>query len=145
MRRPIRKLLILIVVLLFSTLFLAIVYGSGGRIEGRVTDPKGASVVGATVTVVDPLSQHRFTTTSDDKGRYNVEGLPGGVFTVVVTAKGFQDGRRENVKIEEDKATTIDFQLQISPVEAEVNVSTSGRANADPVYRQLRLLAANRV
>jgi hypothetical protein len=68
-----------------------------------------------------------------------VEGLPAGNYTVVISAKGFNDGRREGVKVEEAKSTSTDVQLEISAVEAEVKVGTaSQKANTDPVYQKLR-------
>jgi hypothetical protein len=141
MHCPIRKSLALLVIIVSLSLFLAVAHGAGGRIEGKVSDPKGAAIVGANVTVIDTMTNRRFTSVTDNKGRFKVEGLPAGVFTVIVSAKGFNDGRRENVKVEEASATSIDLQLEIAALEAEVKVSTSSKANSDPVYQKLRQLA----
>jgi hypothetical protein len=48
------RLLGLLVTLALLEMPLVIVVGAGRRIEGKVVDPKGAIVVGATVTVTDP-------------------------------------------------------------------------------------------
>ncbi|HLE63204.1 MAG TPA: carboxypeptidase-like regulatory domain-containing protein, partial [Pyrinomonadaceae bacterium] len=141
MHNPIRQPIVLLMIIVSLSLFLAVAHGAGGRIEGKVSDPKGAAIVGANVTVIDTMSNQRFTSVTDDKGRFKVEGLPAGVFTVVVSAKGFNDGRRENVKVEEASATSIDLRMEIAAIEAEVKVSTSSKANSDPVYQQLRQLA----
>src|SRR6185295_17980975 len=75
-------------ILLGALLALPIAHGAGGRIEGKVTDPKGAVVVGATVTATDPVTGQTFTAISDQQGRYKIEGLPAGAYSVVVGATG---------------------------------------------------------
>ncbi len=123
---------------------LVIASAAGGRIEGKVTDPKGSVVVGAAIIVTDPISNQTFTAITDKDGHYKVEGLAPGTYAVTVSAKGFTDGRREEVKVEEGATATVDLKLEIAPVEASVNVSAGGiKSNADPVYLQLRQLGKN--
>src|SRR2546430_2406815 len=62
---------------------------AGGSIEGKVTDPKGAVVVGATVIVTDQITNQVFKAATDKDGHYKVEGLPAGNYLVVVSAPGF--------------------------------------------------------
>ena len=45
----------------FLSMSLSVAHGSGGRIEGKVSDPKGASIVGAAITVIDPINDQKFT------------------------------------------------------------------------------------
>ena len=135
---------IFILAALLLMLPFVIVHGAGGRIEGKVTDPKSAAVIGAAITVTDPISNQTFAAITDNDGRYKVEGLPPGTYAVTVSAKGFTDGRRDEVKIEEGATITLDVKLDIAPVEAAVNVVASGvKANSDPVYQQLRQLGKN--
>lgn len=139
-RRKVHITLIAIVLSLTFTVFT--VHGAGGSIEGKVTDPKGAVVVGAAITVNDPVSNQTFTAVSDDHGHYKVAGLPPGSYTVIVSAKGFSDARREDVKVEDGALATVDVKLEITPVEAAVTVTAPGvKANADAVYQQLRQIA----
>ncbi|MDX6382920.1 MAG: hypothetical protein QOK48_493, partial [Blastocatellia bacterium] len=114
-----------------------IVHSAGGRIEGRVTDPKGAVVVGATVTVIDPATDQKLTATTDAQGRFKIDGLSAGSYTVTISAPGFSEARRETIKVTDGAATTVDIKLDIANVEAAVTV-TSVKANSDPVYQQLR-------
>src|SRR2546423_10742589 len=114
---------------------------AGGAIAGTVTDPKGAVIVGATVTVTDAAGkQAHAPVATDAQGRFRVEGLPAGTYTVVVNAPGFKEARREQVSVAEGKAAALDFGLEIAPVEAgTVEVKSGGiKPNEDPVYRQLR-------
>ncbi|MFS8086053.1 MAG: carboxypeptidase regulatory-like domain-containing protein [Acidobacteriota bacterium] len=116
---------------------LALVHGAGGSIAGKVTDPKGAIVIGATVTLTESLTNRVFTSTTDKQGHYKFEGLPAGAYSLVVLAPGFSEARRDSVKVEEGAVSTIDVQLEIAPVEAAVTV-TNAKANTDPNYQQLR-------
>ena len=121
---------------------LFVVHGAGGRIEGKITDPKGAAIPGATVKVTSQTSKQDFTAVTDGQGRYKVEGLPAGAYDVTVTAKGFKETRQEDVTVDDDSVRPLDVRLEIAAVEAEVKVATgSQKGNLDPVYQSLRQLA----
>ena len=132
----------LICVLLFALLAITFSTASsaaaGGTLTGTVTDPKGATIADAVVSVIDPVSNQTSTAATDSQGRYKLEGLPPGTYAVTVTAKGFRDARRENVKVEEDKSTLADFKLDLPAVEASVTVAAAVKANTEATYRQLR-------
>lgn len=120
---------------------LPITHAAGGRIEGKITDPQGAAVSAATVTVTNQATNQEFTAVTDTQGSYKVEGLPAGTYSVSVAVKGFNDARREAVKVEEDAVAAIDLRLEIASVEAQVKVSTTAqKGNVDPVYQALRQL-----
>jgi hypothetical protein len=129
---------ILVGLIILGALFaLPIAHGAGGRIEGKVSDPKGASVVGATVTLTDVATNQTYKAITDAQGHYKIEGLPAGAYSVVVSAAGFSDARRDEVRVEEATPATLDIKLEIAPVEATVTVSTV-KANTDSLYQQLR-------
>src|ERR1041385_273047 len=125
--------LLLLTILLSTSFFIA--HAAGGRIEGKVTDPKGAAIPGAAVTITNQVTKQDFTAVTDAQGRYKVEGLPAGSYTVKVAVKGFNEGRRQDVNVEADPTATINVQLEIAPVEAEVKVSSGVKGNTDPVYQ----------
>jgi len=127
--------LFVLVAIAFSTPSSA---AAGGTLTGTVTDPKGATIADAVVSVIDPVSNQTSTAATDSQGKYKLEGLPPGTYAVTVTAKGFRDARRENVKIEEDKSTLADFKLDLAVVESAVTVATAVKANTEATYRQLR-------
>lgn len=134
-----RKQFPIILALLLLVTPLLSVQAAGGSLAGTVTDPKGALVAGATVNVTSPTTSQNFTATTDAQGRYKVEGLPAGVYVVTVSAKGFNEVRREGIAVAEGKTATLDVKLEVSTIEAGVTINAAGsKGNADPVYVQLR-------
>jgi hypothetical protein len=128
-----------LVALCALSLSVLVVRAAGGRIEGKVSDQKGAAIVGATVRVTNSETNQTFTATTDAQGRYKIEGLTTGTYTVIVAAKGFSEGRLDNIKVGEGSASPGDVRLEIAAVVAEVNVNAaSSRPNTDPLYQQLR-------
>ena len=134
-----RNLITPIILLALLSIPLLVVYAAGGSIEGKVVDPKGAAITGATVTVTDDLNNQTFTAVTDAKGHYKIDSLPPSTYTVVISAAGFGDGRKEAVKVSEAATVPVDFKLEVAAVEASVSVTAGQlRPNTDPVYQSLR-------
>ena len=132
--------LMLLAALISVPLF--VVHGAGGRIEGKVTDPKGAAIPGATVTVTNKSTKQSLTAVTDGQGRYKVEGLSAGTYDVAISAKGFKDGQQADVTVGDDSVKPVDLRLELAPVEAQVKVTTgSQKGNLNPGYVSLRQLA----
>jgi hypothetical protein len=119
---------------------LAAASAAGGELAGTVTDPKGAVVVGAAVTVYpeaggQPVANVR----TDAQGQYKVPNVPPGSYTVGVVAEGFGPVMSERQVVAEGKATRLDFRLEVALVETSVTVTASGpKPNSDPTYQALR-------
>jgi hypothetical protein len=63
---------------------------NGGSIQGTVTDPTGAVLAGASVTIADPGTGYSHTVTTDSAGLYSVGPLIPGRYTITVAAAGFK-------------------------------------------------------
>jgi hypothetical protein len=63
-------------------------------ISGGITDPAGATVSGAAVTVKNVETGATRSTVSDDAGRYWVPSLPVGEYEVQIAKQGFQKAVR---------------------------------------------------
>src|SRR5207245_11444646 len=83
-----------LVLLLFS--FALFGQGNFGRILGRVTDPTGAVLPGATINILDTQRGLARTMTTDEAGQYNAPALNPGKYTVRVEFPGFKTLDREN-------------------------------------------------
>jgi hypothetical protein len=65
------------------------VEGPKATLSGGVTDPSGASIPNASVAVTNSLTQAVHRTTTDPTGRYRVDELAPGTYTLEVQAPGF--------------------------------------------------------
>ncbi len=102
-----------------------------GRLRGQVTDPSGAVIPGATVSLKNS-SGLTITAKSDDVGSYDVKSLAPGKYTVNVSAKGFRPFTRQ-VEIAAGQDQKFDFPLQISTQEEKVLVeSESAKVSVSP-------------
>src|SRR6266516_3685672 len=139
MKRIKLRTLLLMVCLVLLALPIVVAHSAGGGIKGRVTDPKDAVVVGAAITVTDLETNQTFAAVTDQQGQYKIEGLPAGIYSVTVSAQGFSEGRRDDVKVNDASVAAVDIKLEIAPVEASLTITTAGpKPNSDPVYQELR-------
>ena len=73
---------------------------SAGGIIGQVTDGTGAVLPGVTVTATSPALQvPSVVTVTDAQGDYRLTPLPIGTYTVTYELAGFQNLRREGVRL----------------------------------------------
>jgi len=96
------------------------VYGS---ILGTVTDPQGAAVVGAKVTVIDQNKGTTQETTTNESGNYSVTHLIPDPYTVKVEAQGFKSAEQRNVIVSVDTGARADLQLQLGATTEAVEVT----------------------
>src|SRR5215831_808860 len=98
-----------------------------GSIEGLVSDPNGAAVKGATVTVTSPNLITPKSATTGDNGRYQILALPPGSYKVSVDASGFGKFEQDNVAVNLGRTSSADAQLALATATATVTV-TGGAA-----------------
>ncbi len=94
-----------------------------GEITGVVTDPSGAVVVGANVTVNNPQINLTRTATTNEAGNYNFPALLPGSYDVRVEMQGFQSGIRTGVVLQVQQVARLDFRLQVGAVSETIEVS----------------------
>jgi len=70
-----------------------------GEIKGAVKDPSGAVVAGATVTATQDATGVSTSRTTSASGDYDISPLDAGVYTVTVTANGFEKLAQTNVQV----------------------------------------------
>lgn len=64
--------------------------GQSASLVGKVTDPGGAVVPDATITLVNRVTQLELAAFSDEEGNYSFPTLPGGIYMIRVDATGFE-------------------------------------------------------
>lgn len=90
-------------------------------ITGSVTDPNGAVVPGATVTLRNNATNVTQTNPTNISGSFNFPLVQPGTYTVSVVGDGFKTSTRENLEVKVDDRLTVDFALEIGTA-AEVNI-----------------------
>lgn len=115
---------VLFVCLLFTGLMHAQGVGASGDIRGTVTDPSGAIVSGATVTITDVAKGTKHTSATNAYGEYHVVGLLPSTYSVEVSKPGFQSEIAKAVPVVIGQTATMDFHLKVSQVSESVEVTT---------------------
>ena len=72
---------------------------SGGSISGTVTDPQGAVIPGASVTLLESNGNVSRSLTSNDDGAFRFDHVPNGSYKVEVTANAFKKLIIDNVSV----------------------------------------------
>ncbi|HMB84637.1 MAG TPA: carboxypeptidase-like regulatory domain-containing protein, partial [Terriglobales bacterium] len=94
-----------------------------GGIIGTVTDPQGAAVANAKVTVLDEGKGTSDTTTTNESGNYSVGHLIAGTYTVRVEASGFKVSQQKGVIVNVDANARVDLQFQVGGTSETVEVT----------------------
>jgi len=95
-----------------------------GSVTGVVSDPTGAVIPNADVTLVDAEKGFTFTTKTDSKGRYLFRSVPPGTYNLSVKAAGFKDQTQSAIKIDVNQNVGADFSMRLLGTMETVNVST---------------------
>jgi hypothetical protein len=96
------------------------VYGS---IIGTVTDPNGAAVPNAKITVTNVRKGTSDTVTTNADGNYSVTHLIPNVYSVKVEAPNFKSSETPNVNVSADTSSRVDIPLQLGQVTESVEVT----------------------
>lgn len=95
---------------------------STATLSGVVTDPSGAVVAQAAVTVHEVSTGSERTARTDSAGNYSVPSLQPGEYSVLVQAQGFQDTRLAHVALQVDQNVTANARLGLSAAGETVQV-----------------------
>ena len=87
---------------------------TSASISGRVTDPSGAVVPGATVTVKSQETGVSKSVTTDSSGDYTVLGVPLGAQDVTAVSPGFQQSPPKRVNLVVGQDAVVNFTLEVS-------------------------------
>ena len=83
-----------------------------GQIGGAVTDPSGAAIPGAMVTVTDVARGVSRSLVTDSAGQYSAPSLVPGTYTVRAAATGFAPIERRDVTVGVGQDVRVDLGLQ---------------------------------
>ena len=100
--------------------------GITGTVTGTVTDPSGAVIAGATVTVRATATNEARQATTSEAGTYTVTQLQPGAYTVKVEKAGFKAAEQKGITLVIDQVALINIQLTVGSQAESVEVTSSG-------------------
>ncbi|HZP17954.1 MAG TPA: carboxypeptidase-like regulatory domain-containing protein, partial [Terriglobales bacterium] len=106
--------------------FGVLAYGQGtdlGTIRGTVTDPSGAVVANAAVTILDTSTGATRQTTTSTHGEYQMFGLPSGTYKITIAAPGMSTANITGVEVRGSDVVSANAVLKVSTTTEQVVVS----------------------
>jgi hypothetical protein len=91
-------------------------------IVGSVTDPTGAAIPGATVTVANIENGLKRSVKTDDSGRFSFPQLKPGTYSVKAEADRFEAQQNDSVSAGLGQKQTVDFELNIASASESIVV-----------------------
>jgi iron complex outermembrane receptor protein len=95
---------------------------SSCELVGRVADPSGAVVRGATVQAANPATNEVHRTTTDSKGEY-IFDLAAGSYNIMIEAPGLETFRQENFVLNAGETARLDVQLKVHILSQQITVT----------------------
>jgi Carboxypeptidase regulatory-like domain len=96
-----------------------------GALTGTVTDPSGAVIVGATVTITNLGTGQSRTTTTDASGSYKFSLLPPGSYSAKFSARGFKEAQVSSVTVNVTETLVLNRTLEIGAQSEQVTVESA--------------------
>jgi carboxypeptidase family protein len=117
----IRSLLIVAVVITFASLALG--QTSRGTVSGTVTDPNGALISGAEITLTSAATKLNRTTTTNTEGFYRFEAVDPGTYSLKVNATGFGEVVSTGIVVQANQTSDVPTQMAPAGQVETVNVA----------------------
>src|SRR5436189_3378512 len=87
-----------------------------GDVSGRVSDPSGAGVPNAAVTLTNTATNAVRNAQSSGEGLYDFNAVPPGIYNVKVEHPGFRTASTSNVEVQVQQSVRLDLTLQVGQV-----------------------------
>jgi len=117
--------ILLMIALSMSALPAAAQLSGTGAITGTVTDPTGAVIPNANVVATAVDTNVKTVRTSTSAGDYNITPLTPGLYSIAVTAKGFEQLVQNNVTVDALVTVTVNLKLTVGAADQSVTVNTA--------------------
>jgi hypothetical protein len=113
-------------------------------LSGQITDPAGASIPRASVAITNSLTQAVRRTTTDTAGRYTVDRLDPGTYTLEAEAPGFTPQQVSGLALTPTQQTQKDLTLAVGSMAQTVEVQGQAPAalTAPPVKEKIAVTRA---
>src|SRR5438046_8422378 len=101
------------------------------QITGTITDPSGAAVGNAQVTITSVEQGTTRTAVTNSSGQYLFAALPVGSYDMGVTAQGFKQYQAKGIKLNVGQKARNEVKMQVGAVEEAVNVEGTNVAEGE--------------
>src|SRR6266849_2934676 len=98
---------------------------STGTIAGTVTDPSGAAVAGATVTLTNLGTSTSRTAATNETGRYVLANVEPGTYSLTINKTGFRVAKFSNQVVNIGGSLTLNDTLEIGATSQTVEVTAT--------------------
>jgi hypothetical protein len=95
-------------------------------IRGAVTDPTGAVIASAKVTVKGEATGLTRTAATNSAGIYSFPDLPVGTYSVAIEFAGFRPATTTNIVLNVADVREVNVQMQTGPISEQVSVQSEG-------------------
>ena len=92
---------------------------------GTVTDPSGAVIANAKVTVTETSTNEVYTLTTNSAGEFIRPALKPSTYTISVTAPGFKKAEQKDIELRPGERTGINIALTVGDIGQTVEVTAS--------------------
>src|SRR5215510_5421561 len=105
------------------------VYGqSTTSLRGVITDPTGAIIPGAVVSLTNTATGFKRQALTGEDGVYQFLQAPPGAYQVIVEKAGFSTATRDNVQLQVNTPASLDLRMEIGSTSDVVNVGAEATA-----------------
>src|SRR5437763_8152501 len=108
-----------------------------GKIVGTVTDPSGAVVPKAQITLQNLATNATSTVTSNEAGNFTFPSVTPGPYKITVTSAGFQTANVTNLTVDVNKSLTVPVSLLVGGKEQIVEVREGARVELQTTDAQI--------
>ena len=119
-----RKSVMLTVLLCFAGTCVSNAQEVRASLSGMVSDPSGAPVPGAKVTVTHVGRNTSVVTDTNENGNYVTPFLEPGTYTLTVERAGFKRSQQRDIELQTLDRARVDVQLELGAVTDSVTVTT---------------------
>src|SRR5271155_4758387 len=93
-----------------------------GTITGTITDPQGAGIPNARVTIIEDATGLSYTVQSTQLGEFVRPLLKAGTYTITVEAQGFRKAEQKGVIVTPGDRIAANIALQVGQIDQTVEV-----------------------
>jgi hypothetical protein len=92
-----------------------------GSVQGMVTDPSDSAIIGAIVTLIQPITGYKQTVSTDQNGSFRLLDVPFNSYTLHVESPGFSI-QEQTIELRSTVPVMANLRLQLAAVTQEVAV-----------------------